>query len=153
GLCGAEVTAPASADPASAASWDEARQMVAAAVTGRLAAAAGATVTIQNEPHRSSRPDPSGPAAAVAFAGPDAIRYALARTPPGRSAAVDALTCARNVPGNPFFAIRYAHADAASVLRWAADLGMDRGQADALRPDLLSHPSERELLGALSWLP
>jgi arginyl-tRNA synthetase len=153
GLCGAEVTAPASADPASAASWDEARQMVAAAVTGRLAAAAGATVTVQNEPQRSSRPDSSGPAAAVAFAGPDAIRYALARTPPGRSAAVDALTCARNVLGNPFFAVRYAHADAASTLRWAADLGMDRGQADALRPDLLSHPSERELLGALSWLP
>src|SRR5258707_14247058 len=38
-------------------------------------------------------------------------------------------------------------------MRWAADLGIDRGGPDTFRPDLLGHPGERELLDALSWLP
>jgi len=126
---------------------------VAADITGRLAEAAGAKVTVRTEPPCSPRPDLSAPAAAVAFAGPEAIRYALARTPPGRAVAIDAAACVRNVLGNPFFAVRYAHAHAASLLRWAADLGIDRGPPDAFRPDLLGHPSERELLGAISWQP
>ncbi len=152
-LRGTTIGAPATDDPAAAADWDEARLMVAAAVTGRLAAAAGAKVIVHNEPERTSCPGRSAPADAVAFAGPDAIRYALARTPPGRPEAIDAVTCVRNDLGNSFFAVSYAHAHAASVLRWAADLGIDRGRADAFRPDLLGHRSERELLGAISWLP
>jgi len=152
-LRGTALAAPAAADPASAGSWDEARERVAADITGRLAEAAGAKVTVRTEPPCSPRPDLSAPAAAVAFAGPEAIRYALARTPPGRAVAIDAAACVRNVLGNPFFAVRYAHAHAASLLRWAADLGIDRGPPDAFRPDLLGHPSERELLGAISWQP
>jgi arginyl-tRNA synthetase len=153
GLCGTEVAAPATADPASAASWGEARRWVAAEITGRLAAAAGAKVKVQNEPERRCHPGPSAQAAAVAFAGRDAVRYALARTQPGRAGTIDLATCVRNDLGHPFFAVRYAHAHAASVLRWAADLGIDRGGPDTFRPDLLGHPGERELLGALSWLP
>ena len=152
-LRGTELAAPATADPASAADWDEARQMVAAAVTGRLAAAAGANVKIQNGPERTCRPGLSAPAAAVAFAGPDAVRYALARTPPGRPGTIDALARVRNDLGNPFFAVRYAHAHAASVPRWAADLGIDRGAPGAFRPDRLGDPRELELLAALSWMP
>jgi arginyl-tRNA synthetase len=152
-LRGTEVATSATGDPASAADWDEAGQMVAAAVTGRLAAAAGAKVKVQNGSERTCRAGLSAPAAAVAFAGADAIRYALARMPPGRPAAIDAVTVARNDLGNPFFAVRYAHAHAASVLRWAADLGIDRATPGTFRPDRLSHPRERELLAALSWMP
>jgi arginyl-tRNA synthetase len=152
-LRGTVLSTSATGDPASAADWDEARQMVAAAVTGRLAAAAGAKVKVQSASERTCRAGLSAPAAAVASAGADAIRYALARMPPGRPAAIDAVTVARNDLGNPFFAVRYAHAHAASVLRWAADLGIDRGSPGAFRPDRLGHPRERELLAALSWMP
>jgi len=152
-LSGTGMTAPDAADPAAASSWDEARQLVAAAVTGRLARAAGAEVKSRTGPQRSSPPGRSAPAAAVAFAGADAVRYALARTAPGRAGGIDALSCVRNDLGNPFFAVRYAHAHAASVLRWASDLGVDRGAPEAFRPVLLAHPCEQELLGIISWLP
>jgi arginyl-tRNA synthetase len=152
-LRGTELTAPASADPASAASWEEAWQLVAAWVTGRLAGIAGATVKRQDNFERESRPRQAAPAAAVAFAGPEAIRYALASTTRGRAGRIDASRWARRDLGNPFFAVRYAHARAASVLRWAADLGVDRGPAEVFRPELLSHRAELELLDAISWLP
>lgn len=152
-LRGAEVVAPAAADPASAATWEEAAEQVAAAVTGRLAEAAGATVKPQSLPQRTAPPTLAAPAAAVAFAGTDAVRYALARARPARAGAVDARRCVRNDFSNPFFAVRYAHAHAASVLRWAADLGVDRGRPDAFRPELLARPSERRLLDIMSWLP
>ena len=152
-LCGTELAAPAAADPASAATWEEAAEQVAAAVTGRLAGAAGAAVRPQSLPERPPPPAQAAPAAAVAFAGTDAVRYALARARPPRAGAVDARRCVRNALSNPFFAVRYAHAHAASVLRWAADLGVERGRPDAFRPDLLAHPSERRLLDIMSWLP
>jgi arginyl-tRNA synthetase len=155
-LRGTTLTAPGRADPASAASWDEAREQVAAVVTGALARAAGAEVTINTEYQRHPRPQAAAasPAApAVAFAGEEAVRYALAGMPPGPAGAVDAGRWARHDLGNPFFAVRYAHAHAASVLRWAAELGVDRGPARAFRPDLLRHPRELALAGALSWLP
>jgi arginyl-tRNA synthetase len=152
-LRGTELAAPASADPASAADWDEAGRLVAAEVTGRLAAAAGAEVHTHKYFERMPRPSGSQPAAAVAFAGPDAIRYALARRRPGRPSAVDAAACVRNVLDNPFFAVGYAHAHASSVLRWAGDLDLDRGEPDAFRPALLDAPGELELLATLSWLP
>jgi len=152
-LCGTEVAAPDADDPACAATWEEARQHVAAAVTGRLAEAAGATVGIRGLPGRPPPPAQAAPAAAVAFAGTDAIRYALARARPAGAGSIDARRCVRNDVSNPFFAVRYAHADAASVLRWAADLGVDRGPAGELRPERLAHPSERRLLDLMSWLP
>ncbi|HEV2241447.1 MAG TPA: DALR anticodon-binding domain-containing protein [Streptosporangiaceae bacterium] len=151
-LRGTEVAAPA-ADLASAASWAEARRRLAAEISGRLAAAAGAKVKVNDHSERGCHFLLPALAGAVAFAGPDAVRYALARTQPGRQAAIDAAACARNDLGNPFFAVRYAHAHAASVARWAADLGVDRGRPETFRPDLLGHPGERELLGVLSWLP
>ena len=152
-LRGTELTAPAAADPASAATWAEARQLVTAWVTGRLADMAGATVKMQDNFERVPPTDQAAPAAAVAFAGPEAIRYALASATPGRAGRIDASHWARSEIGNPFFAVRYAHARAAWVLRWAADLGVDRGPADLFRPELLCHRAELELLGAISWLP
>jgi arginyl-tRNA synthetase len=151
-LSGTELAAPADADPASAATWSEARELVAAAVTGRLAESCGATVNFEDL-ERVAPTGQAGPAAAVAFAGPDAIRYALARLAPGGAAAIDPLRCARAVVGNPFFLVRHAHALAASVPRWAADLGVDRGGADAFRPEKICHHGELDLLSAISWLP
>jgi arginyl-tRNA synthetase len=151
-LCGTEVVAPPSADPACAATWQQAQQDVAAAVTGRLAEAAGATVRVQDLPQRAAPPAQAAPAAAVAFAGADAVRYALARTRPAGTGMEPRRYVANDLE-NPFFAVRYAHADAASVLRWAADLGVDRGRPDAFRPGRLTHPAERRLLDLMSWLP
>ncbi len=181
-LSGRTITAP---PVAAATDWPSARAALAADLTARLAAAAGATVIFPAEravaaSPRSSRPSsprvrarpssarpriparprflvrprflaaPASPlAAAIAYAGHDAIQFALARMPPGgvppRPAAV-----ARHVLTNPAYAVRYAHAAAAAVLRWAASLG---SRPAGFQPRLLTEPEELALLDSLSWLP
>jgi len=146
-LRGTSVSAPASDDPASAPTWAAARRLVTDAVTGRAAQCCGATLDIR--PVRSVPPG-RAPAAAVAFAGQDPVRYALARS---ASAGAEPIDGAHLVPGgleSPFFLVQYGHAQAASVLRWAGDLGIGRGE---FHPELLSHAAELELLAAMSWLP
>ncbi len=147
------LSAPDQDGLASAATWRQARQDVAAVITGRLARAAGAKVKSLEVPVRISPATRTAASAAVAFAGADAVRYALARTAPGRAGGIDALRCARNDAGNPFFAVRHAHAHAASVARWAADLGLSRGAPEAFRAGALAGPGELELLSIISWLP
>jgi len=96
--------------------------------------------------------EPGPVVAAVAYAGPDAVRFALARMPPGAAAPEPALV-ARHVLANPAYAVRYAHAAAAAVLRWAAVLGTSPA---GFRPRLLAELSgsdELALLDVLSWLP
>jgi arginyl-tRNA synthetase len=166
-LSGVTVPAPppagVAADWARAASWEQARMALAAQLTPRLAAAAGATVTDGVQQARShhrqrpcaSRPVPPRPAGeavaeAVAFAGVDAMLLALARAVPGRPVRIDPANVARQVPGNPAYAVRYAHARAASGLRWVAALG-DSGEA--VQPCLPADPADWALLSALSWLP
>jgi arginyl-tRNA synthetase len=146
-LRGTSVSAPASDDPASAPNWTAARRLVADAITGRAAQCCRATLDIR--PVRSA-PAGQAPAAAVAFAGQDPVRYALARS---ASAGAEPIAAAHLVPGgleSPFFLVQYGHAQAASVLRWAGDLGVGRGE---FRAELLSHAAELELLAAMSWLP
>jgi arginyl-tRNA synthetase len=92
-------------------------------------------------------------AAAIDFAGAGAIRYALARIPPGAPAEVDPGHVAQHRLDVPAYAVRYAHAHAVSALRQAADLGLSLGQAAEFGPRLLAHPSELVLLDELSWLP
>ena len=92
---------------------------------------------------------PSPVPVAVAYAGLDAVRFALAATPPG-GVPPQAEVIARHVLGNPAYAVRYAHAAAAAVLRWAASLDSGPG---GFRPRLLTAPLELALLDALSWLP
>jgi CheY-like chemotaxis protein len=97
-------------------------------------------------------PGPGPVVAAVDYAGPDAVRFALARMPPGGPAPEPALV-ARHVLANPAYAVRYAHAAAAAVLRWAAALGTSPA---GFRPRLLAEPpgsDELALLDVLSWLP
>jgi arginyl-tRNA synthetase len=232
-LAGVTVPGPPPGDPLAAATWEEARAALAALLTARLAAAAGATVAdfrdaerervIHPPGHSSSRPgagQAAGPsakhlatsadgpgagrprsgqpgpgpdagprqqegavageiAAAVAFAGRDAVTFALARAIPGRPLRVEPEVIARHVAGNPAYAVRYAHARAASGVRWAlASRGGDatypplfrrpggpatrtvtwgdtgdpvREAESAPRPP--ADPVELALLDALSWLP
>ena len=146
-LAGHTITPPRSA---AVADWPRARAALAAELTVRLAAAAGAII----DPERPSVPAPPPPsrgpvAEAIAYAGPDAVRFALARTPPGGQPP-EAAVIARHVLANPAYAVRYAHAAAAAVLRWAAALGI---RPAGFTPRLLAEPGELALLDALSWLP
>ena len=176
-LAGTTTPPPPTGPMPAAATWAEARELVTAQVTARLAAAAGAMVAAGDNAERAcvhpittpraQLPQAAGQylpppvttsglspvACAVEFAGPDAIRYALARIPPERPAALDPVACARHVPANPAYAVQYAHSCAASTLRWAAALGLSRGEAAAVSLGSLAHPRERALLAALSWLP
>ena len=162
-LRGTTIPAPPDKDLAAAPGWAEAHKLITAQVTARLAEAAGATIDVHDYPERGRARVPAtydaphtqttAVAQAIDFAGADAIVYALARTPPERPAAPDPAVWARHVPANPAYAVRYAHSCAASTLRWAAALGLSRGEAAAFRPGSLAHPRERALLAALSWLP
>jgi len=137
--------------PPAAPGWPQARAALAAELTARLAAAAGAARVHSAE--RAGFPAPlpaSGPVAEAArHAGPDAVRFALARMPPGGEPP-EAAVIARYVLANPAYAVRYAHAAAAAVLRWAAALGT---RPAGFTPRLLAEPGELALLDALSWLP
>jgi arginyl-tRNA synthetase len=155
-LRGVTVPAPPTADPLAADSWDEAREELAAQLTARLAAVAGATVAMGPGGEAAVRsgeegavPDATEVAAAVAFAGADAVRFSLARAVPGRAVRIDAGVIARHVPDNPAYAVRYAHARAASGVRWAAI----PTAAEAAPPRPPADPGELALLDALSWLP
>lgn len=159
GLRGQRVSAPQDADLATAATWGQAHRRLAAALAGRLAAAAGAEMSVNPDLKRTGRTAAgglphSGPvASAIAFAGPDAVRYALARIPVGRAVVIDAGQSVKNVLGNPFYAVSFARADALATQRRAADLGLGRGDPAEFRPRSLACGAERALLASISWLP
>jgi len=158
-LRGRTVPGPPPADPLTEPTWPRARAVLAAQLTPRLATTAGATLfsperrLLPPPAPQSPAPGETGPvAAAVDFAGPDAVRFALARMNPDAPAPEPALV-ARHVLANPAYAVRYAHAAAAAVLRWAAALGTSPA---GFRPRLLAELSGSEelaLLDAASWLP
>jgi arginyl-tRNA synthetase len=115
----------------------------------------------------SPGPPESGLAAAVAFAGRDAVLFTLARSVPGKPLRVAPEIMARHTLGNPAYAVRYAHARAASGVRWAvASSAADTiGSREAPSRSLEDPPEPRDsggyggaspraiLLDALSWLP
>jgi arginyl-tRNA synthetase len=146
-------------DPAAAATWQQAWQEQADAMTGRLAEAAGASIGMPSEPERGvssrrSHPAPNSPVlAAVAYVGVSAVRYHLARTLPGRADRLDRLAGVRQREPDPYDAVQFAHADAASTLRWAADLKASRDDPGDNLAAALAGETERALLGLLSWLP
>ncbi len=158
-LTGTRLTAPAHRDLAAAATWEQAWRWVAGTATGRLAEAAGAQVKFKVHSKRAAAPalgpppDLSPVAAAIAFAGADRVRYALARTAAGRVASMRRQFFVSNTGSDPCYAVCSAHAVAASTLRWAAELGIRRGKPESTEPGQLAHPRERELLAAISWLP
>ena len=161
-LDGVQVTAPRSTRLASACDWPDAWQRLTAEQAGRLAEAAGAEVTWVPLRPGETGPGERGPVAeAVSYAGEDAVRFALsrlvsspARRPPRLSGpGLAPRAMAAQHLGNPAYAVRYAHAHAASALRQAADLGLPEPDVERFQPCLLAHPSERVLLDAMSWLP
>jgi arginyl-tRNA synthetase len=121
-----------------------------------------------HRPQTGIREDEGSPVAvAVSFAGRDAVTFTLARAVPGKPLGLDKEIMARRVPANPAYAVRYAHARAASGVRWAVtsrggDLsysppaaggtGVPLREATAL-PGPPADPGELALLDALSWLP
>ena len=101
-----------------------------------------------------SLPSGANPVArAVAYAGADAVRFSLARAVPGRPVEIDRQLIARHVLGNPAYAVRYAHARAASGVRWAANSRPTTLGRPAVPRHPLAHQAELVLLDALSWLP
>jgi arginyl-tRNA synthetase len=185
-LAGRTFPKPGSADPLAAATWEaaatwaEARRLLAAELTARLAEAAGAAIAEPpaaiaepgpEPPATRAEPGPSAedggeggigrdgtirsgerqpaPAVTVAFAGRDAVLFSLARALPESQLSLDQRKIARHHVDNPAYAVRYAHARAASGVRWAA--AADPDQAGPQRPS--ADPGELALLDALSWLP
>jgi arginyl-tRNA synthetase len=156
----AQATAPAASDILRGMSQPPpAVTPLAAEISQLLARTAGAffpPVRFGAAPPAAAGPQHASPEAvgeAVAYAGPDAIRYLLIKAPlaPLRPAAVQASV--RYHLDNPVYAVRYAHAHASATLRQAAELGFSRGEAAGLPSGLLAHPCERVLLDAMSWLP
>ncbi len=83
--------------------------------------------------------------------GVDAARYALARYSVDSPIDLDIDVWTSRSNDNPVYYVQYAHARMSSVLRHAADLGVDKG-AD-YDPALLSHEREADLLKALGDFP
>jgi arginyl-tRNA synthetase len=81
--------------------------------------------------------------------GVDASRYALARYHSDSPIDIDLDLWAKATNDNPVFTVQYAHARVASLMRNAADLGVEAQS----HPELLSHEKEGELLRALAELP
>ncbi len=159
---GVRVSAPRDARLASARDWADAWPRLTAEQGGRLAEAAGAEVTWVPLLPGKNAPGECGPVAeAVAYAGEDAVRFALSRLAGGPASRLPRAhepglaprAMAAQHLGNPAYAVRYAHAHAASALRQAADLGLPELDVERFQPRLLAHPSERVLLDAMSWLP
>jgi arginyl-tRNA synthetase len=145
-------------DLAAAPTWQAAWEDQAGTMTGRLAQAAGATVTITSEwerrtPAAGAARSHSPVRAAVAYLGASSVRYRLARTVPGQLEQLEVLSQGRSRLADPLYAVQQAHADAASTLRWAAELQLARDDPGERLADLLDSPAERELLGLLSFLP
>jgi arginyl-tRNA synthetase len=136
--------------------WPDAWHAQANAMAGRLAGAAGASVTASAGGRGTDEAGavtrlPSPVRLAVAYFGADAVRYWVARMtaaggPWPRSGA-------QAGPADPFYAVRQARAEAASTLRWAAELGVGGLEAGEQLGGLLTAPAERVLLGMLSFLP
>jgi arginyl-tRNA synthetase len=155
-LRGAAATVTPWPDLAAARTWRQAWQEQAAAMGGRLAEAAGAVPAPLAGGERGARGQPPSAAtdypvrAAADYHGVDVVRYRLARTLPGRVGRLDAEGDRQD---SEYLAVRLAHAEAASVLRWAGELGVSRLDPGERLAVLLQAGAERELLGLLSWLP
>jgi arginyl-tRNA synthetase len=83
--------------------------------------------------------------------GNDAARYSLVRSSMDSDMTLDIDQITRQDPDNPVFYVQYAHARISSLLRNAAELGIDRGTS--YDPALLTHEREGDLLRALGEFP
>jgi arginyl-tRNA synthetase len=148
-------------DPAAAPDWPRAWNAQRDALVARLANAAAQSHPDHHSEHhdridrRSKAAAPPGHlpkspdggpscdgrdrgpvATAVAWSGPDAVRYVLARTARPDPAGIERQLGLALDLDNPFVLVRYAHAYAASTRRWAADLARaEFGGAGAAHPE------------------
>ncbi len=157
-LAGTTATVRPWPDLAAAQDWQSAWREQAEVMSGRLAQAAGATPTIASEWERPPPPPAAGRADSpvrpvVAYLGIGAVRYRLARTLPGAVGELGQAAMSGSREADPFYAVQHAHADAASTLRWAAELGLARADPGNRLAELLAEPGERDLLALLSFLP
>ena len=86
----------------------------------------------------------------VEAVGADAGRYALVRSSIDSQVDIDLDLWGRKTNDNPVYYVQYAHARTNSVARNAAASGVDRSAFEA---SLLSHETERILLGILAEFP
>jgi arginyl-tRNA synthetase len=86
----------------------------------------------------------------VGAVGPDAARYALARSSVDSPIDIDLDLLQKRTNDNPVFYVQYAHARTSAVARNAAAAGVDRSGFDA---GVLDHPTESALIGLLAELP
>ena len=84
--------------------------------------------------------------------GVDAARYSLIRYPVDSPLNLDLDLLVQRTNDNPVYYVQYAHARVSSVLRNAADLGID-WQAGGYDPAILDHEREGDLLRALAEYP
>ncbi|MDQ1247651.1 MAG: arginyl-tRNA synthetase, partial [Actinomycetota bacterium] len=84
--------------------------------------------------------------------GVDAARYSLIRYPADSPLTLDLDLLIKRSNDNPVFYVQYAHARISSVLRNAADLGID-WLGGEFEPALLDHEREGDLLGVIAELP
>ena len=84
--------------------------------------------------------------------GTDAARYSLIRYPVDSPLVLDVDLLLKRTNDNPVYYVQYASARIASVLRNAAELGIDWRSAP-FDPALLDHERENDLLGVLAEFP
>jgi arginyl-tRNA synthetase len=82
--------------------------------------------------------------------GVDAARYSLVRSSINSTLDIDLELLAKKTNDNPVFYVQYAHARTKQVDRNASEQGLGRS---VFAPELLSSPSESELLAKLSQFP
>ncbi len=86
----------------------------------------------------------------VDIAGVDAVRYSLCRSPADSPMTLDLDVITSATADNPVYYVQYAHARLSSILRNAAELGLDHTAFD---PSVLRDEREGALLGALGEFP
>jgi len=155
-LAGRRLTAPHPPDLATAPDWPPAWRAQRDALVGAFGNAAGADVQFIHSENSgpASRPAAarqSPPRVATSYYGADAVRYALARATKPTPSFIESQLRRPLDLSNPFFVVRYAHARAASILRWAQDLGAAPGRPAGSQPEV--QPAELDLIDAMSWLP
>lgn len=82
--------------------------------------------------------------------GVDPLRYTLCRYPVDSPLTLDVAEMTSKSNDNPVYYVQYAHARLSSILRNAADLGVEAGEFD---PAALATPQEGDLLRALAEFP
>jgi arginyl-tRNA synthetase len=85
--------------------------------------------------------------------GADAARYTLLSRSSDSAIDFDIEQVKRQTLDNPVYYVQYAHARIASILRQAAERGVDRRPVEDVDLTLLRHETELDLIGRIAELP